>query len=165
MRRLTRLTLAFSKKLENFEAAVGLHFAYYNFVKRHSTCAALRRWRRVLTTDFGPWADLVRRRHEPHQGIARSDSTPARCRIEALSSVPSQRGISGETVWEGVVEVFDLIGHPKARRHMRGHMIQMTPKHPKRHVTVLHIPPVTSPVTGGRAAIVQEFRGNAPAEA
>lgn len=37
MRRLTRLTLAFSKKRENFEAAVGLHFAYYNFVKRHST--------------------------------------------------------------------------------------------------------------------------------
>jgi IS1 family transposase len=37
MRRLTRLTLAFSKKFENFEAAVGLHFAYYNFVKRHIT--------------------------------------------------------------------------------------------------------------------------------
>ena len=37
MRRLTRLTLAFSKKRENFDAAVGLHFAYYNFVKRHST--------------------------------------------------------------------------------------------------------------------------------
>jgi IS1 family transposase len=37
MRRLTRLTLAFSKKHENFVAAVGLHFAYYNFVKRHST--------------------------------------------------------------------------------------------------------------------------------
>jgi IS1 family transposase len=37
MRRLTRLTYAFSKKLENFEAAVGLHFAYYNFVRRHGT--------------------------------------------------------------------------------------------------------------------------------
>jgi hypothetical protein len=37
MRRLTRLTLAFSKKLENFEAAVALHFAYYNLVKRHKT--------------------------------------------------------------------------------------------------------------------------------
>jgi IS1 family transposase len=37
MRRLTRLTLAFSKKRENFEAAVGLHFGYYNFVKRHNT--------------------------------------------------------------------------------------------------------------------------------
>lgn len=37
MRRLTRLTHAFSKKLENFEAAVGLHFAYYNFVKTHGS--------------------------------------------------------------------------------------------------------------------------------
>ena len=37
MRRLTRLTLAFSKKRENFDAAVGLHFAYYNFVKYHNT--------------------------------------------------------------------------------------------------------------------------------
>jgi len=35
MRRLTRLTYAFSKKRENFEAATALHFAYYNFVKRH----------------------------------------------------------------------------------------------------------------------------------
>jgi IS1 family transposase len=34
-RRLTRLTNAFSKKLENFEAAVALNFAYYNFCKMH----------------------------------------------------------------------------------------------------------------------------------
>jgi hypothetical protein len=34
-RRLTRLTNAFSKKLENFKAAVALNFAYYNFVKTH----------------------------------------------------------------------------------------------------------------------------------
>jgi IS1 family transposase len=34
-RRLTRLTNAFSKRLENFEAAVSLNFAYYNFVKIH----------------------------------------------------------------------------------------------------------------------------------
>lgn len=36
-RRLTRLTNAFSKKLDNFKAAVGLHFAYYDFVKVHSS--------------------------------------------------------------------------------------------------------------------------------
>ncbi len=36
-RRLTRLTNAFSKKLENFKAAIGLHFAYYNFVKIHGS--------------------------------------------------------------------------------------------------------------------------------
>lgn len=34
-RRLTRLTNAFSKKLENFEAAVALNFCYYNFCKIH----------------------------------------------------------------------------------------------------------------------------------
>ena len=37
VRRLTRLTNAFSKKLDNFKAAVSLHFAYYNYVKVHSS--------------------------------------------------------------------------------------------------------------------------------
>jgi hypothetical protein len=37
MRCLTRLTNAFSKKFENFQAAVSLHFAYYNFVRIHKT--------------------------------------------------------------------------------------------------------------------------------
>lgn len=36
-RRLSRLTNAFSKKFENFEAAVALNFAYYNLVKTHGT--------------------------------------------------------------------------------------------------------------------------------
>lgn len=36
-RRLSRLTNAFSKKIENFRAAVALHYAYYNFVKIHKT--------------------------------------------------------------------------------------------------------------------------------
>lgn len=35
--RLSRLTNAFSKKLENFEAAIALHYAYYNFVKIHGS--------------------------------------------------------------------------------------------------------------------------------
>jgi hypothetical protein len=34
-RRLTHLTNAFSKKFENFQAAVALNFAYYNFCKVH----------------------------------------------------------------------------------------------------------------------------------
>lgn len=36
-RRLSRLTNAFSKKIENFRAAVALHYGYYNFVKFHKT--------------------------------------------------------------------------------------------------------------------------------
>ena len=37
MRRFTRLTNAYSKKIENHCHAVALHFMYYNFVKIHST--------------------------------------------------------------------------------------------------------------------------------
>lgn len=37
MRRFTRLTNAFSKKLENHTAAVSLYFMYYNFVRIHQT--------------------------------------------------------------------------------------------------------------------------------
>jgi IS1 family transposase len=36
-RRFTRLTNAFSKKLENMKAALSLHFAWYNFCRIHST--------------------------------------------------------------------------------------------------------------------------------
>lgn len=35
MRRFTRLTSAFSKKVENHAYAVALHFMYYNFVRLH----------------------------------------------------------------------------------------------------------------------------------
>lgn len=59
MRRLTRLTLAFSKKLENFEAAVGLHFAYYNFVKRHNTLRCTPAMAAGVERDFWSVADLV----------------------------------------------------------------------------------------------------------
>jgi len=59
MRRLTRLTLAFSKKLENFEAAVGLHFAYYNFVKRHNSLRCTPAMAAGVERDFWSVADLV----------------------------------------------------------------------------------------------------------
>jgi len=39
MRRFTRLTNAFSKKLENHELAIALYFMHYNFVRPHKTLA------------------------------------------------------------------------------------------------------------------------------
>jgi IS1 family transposase len=59
MRRLTRLTHAFSKKLENFEAAVGLHFAYYNFVRRHNTLRCTPCMAAGVTSEFWTVEDLV----------------------------------------------------------------------------------------------------------
>jgi hypothetical protein len=37
LRRFTRLTNAFSKKVQNLEAAVALHFMFYNFARIHQT--------------------------------------------------------------------------------------------------------------------------------
>jgi transposase InsO family protein len=39
LRRFTRLTNAFSKKLENHACAISLHFMYYNFVRPHQSLA------------------------------------------------------------------------------------------------------------------------------
>jgi hypothetical protein len=73
-------------------------------------------------------------------------------------SVPVKETFQGQTVWDGVVEVFNLKGHPKAKKAYAWAHDTDDPAHPKRHVTVLHIHPVTSPELAVRAAIVQEFK-------
>ena len=59
MRRLTRLTNAFSKKLENFKAATALHFAYYNFVKIHSSLRVTPAMAGGVTNTVWSVADLI----------------------------------------------------------------------------------------------------------
>lgn len=59
IKRLNRLTLAFSKKLENFEAAVALHFAYYNFVRRHNTIRCTPAMAAGVEPSFWTVGDLV----------------------------------------------------------------------------------------------------------
>jgi|SRR5208282_1102773 len=75
-----------------------------------------------------------------------------------VESVPVKEIFQGQTVWEGIVEVFELHGHPKAPRVYAWAHETDGPEKPKKHVTVLHIGPVTSAVEAVRAAIVQEFR-------
>jgi IS1 family transposase len=59
VKRLSRLTLAFSKKLDNFKAAVGLHFAYYNLVRRHATLRCTPAMAAGVEKDFWTVGDLV----------------------------------------------------------------------------------------------------------
>jgi hypothetical protein len=81
-----------------------------------------------------------------------------------IESVPVKETFQGRTVWDGIVEVFELHGHPKAPRvYAWVHDID-DPKQPRRHVTVLHVAPVTSAILAVRAAIVQEFRNAETAE-
>jgi hypothetical protein len=80
-------------------------------------------------------------------------------------SVPVREFWQGETVWDGIVEVFDLHDHPKANTAYAWLHDTGDPNKPIQHVTVLHIPPVVSPITAVRAFIAQEFRNANPAEA
>jgi hypothetical protein len=75
-----------------------------------------------------------------------------------VESVPIKEVYQGKTIWEGVVEVFDITGHPTAPRVYAWAHDTDDPKHPRRHVTVLHIPPVVTPLLAVRAALVQEAR-------
>ena len=58
-RRLTRLTNAFSKKVENFTAAMGLHFGYYNLVKIHRTLRCTPAMAAGVVGQLWSTADLV----------------------------------------------------------------------------------------------------------
>src|SRR6266568_6921389 len=59
MRRLTRLTHAFSKKIEHFEAAVALHFAYYNLVRTHGSLKMTPAMFAGIEKDFWTVGDLI----------------------------------------------------------------------------------------------------------
>jgi hypothetical protein len=75
-----------------------------------------------------------------------------------VESVPITETWQGKTIWDGVVEVFDLHGHPGTNRVYAWAHETDDPTNPIRHVTVLHIPPVVSPITAVRAAIMQEIQ-------
>lgn len=60
MRRFTRLTNAFSKKVENHEAAVALFFMHYNFARRHMTIRMSPAMKAGVTDRLWTMADIVR---------------------------------------------------------------------------------------------------------
>lgn len=79
------------------------------------------------------------------------------CKASLAQSVPVSEAFEGRAVWEGVVHVFDLTGHPKATRaYAWSSPIEGSDK--RRFFAVLHQGPVTSPVEAVRAAIVAEHK-------
>jgi hypothetical protein len=83
-----------------------------------------------------------------------------------VESVPVKEQFQGETVWDGIVEVFHVEGHPKTDKAYAWWHDTGDPGKPLL-VTVMHIHPALSPAAAVRAFIVQQFRSlNAnPAEA
>jgi hypothetical protein len=75
-----------------------------------------------------------------------------------VESVPVKETFKGQTVWEGIVEVFDLAGHATAHRVYAWAHETDDPDKPVRHVTVLHLHPIKSAQDAVRVAIMQETR-------
>ena len=59
MRRFTRLTNAFSKKVENHAAAIALHTMYYNFVRIHQTLKVTPAMAAGVTDKLWEVSDIV----------------------------------------------------------------------------------------------------------
>ena len=59
MRRFTRLTNAFSKKIENHAHAVALHFVYYNFCRIHSKLRMTPAMAAGISTRLWEVSDIV----------------------------------------------------------------------------------------------------------
>jgi hypothetical protein len=99
-----------------------------------------------MTGNDGSWVDTEVAIERMHGGATRfSQSAPVRETFE------------GKPVWEGVVHVFDLTGHPTATRaYAWSSPIEGSTK--RRFFAVLHQPPVDSPQAAVRAAIVAEHR-------
>jgi|ERR1035441_602894 hypothetical protein len=80
------------------------------------------------------------------------------CKSSWVESVLVTETFHGQTVWKGVVEVFDLRGHPKAKRLYGWHHREGKDGQGERFVTVLELPPVTSPETAVKVAVAGEIR-------
>jgi hypothetical protein len=79
------------------------------------------------------------------------------CKASLSQSVPVVEKHEGKTVWEGVVHVFDLAGHPQAERaYAWSSPVEGSDK--RRFFAVLHMGPIQSPRDAVRAAIVAEHR-------
>ena len=77
---------------------------------------------------------------------------------EHVGSVPVKEIFQGTTVWNGVVEIFDLKHHPTAFRVYAWAHDTDDRANPRRHVTVLQTNPIKSARDAVRAAITQEFK-------
>jgi hypothetical protein len=78
-------------------------------------------------------------------------------RASLVQSVPVRETFAHQIVWEGVVHVFDLEGHPTAKRaYAWSSPIEGSDK--RRFFAVLQIGPIKTPADAVRAAIVAESR-------
>ena len=70
-RRFTRLTNAFSKRIENHEHAIALHYFHYNFIRRHKTLGSTPAVAAGVTNREWTVADLVALLEDEERKVAK----------------------------------------------------------------------------------------------
>ena len=80
------------------------------------------------------------------------------CGATWRKTVPVHEVFNGKTIWQGEVEVFDLAGHPKAKRAYGWSHPEGDDNKGERFVAVLEIPPVDSPQTAVKISIVADLK-------
>jgi len=80
------------------------------------------------------------------------------CKAVWIESVPVKETFHDQTVWEGVVQVFDLKDHSTAKRCYAWSYVTDEKSGKRKFFAVLHQGPVDSPLNAVRAAIVAEHR-------
>ncbi len=79
------------------------------------------------------------------------------CKANFIETVVVTETFQGQAVWQGIVHVFEIEGHPTATRcYAWSSPIEESIK--RKFFAVLHVPPVISAKDAVRAAIVQEHR-------
>ena len=70
-----------------------------------------------------------------------------------IESVPVHEIFHGKTLWQGDVEVFDLTGHPKAKR-----CYGWSYDEPEQFITILELPPVTDAQSAVKVGVSYQIK-------
>jgi len=80
-----------------------------------------------------------------------------KCAAVHRESVPVHEMFQGKTVWKGDVEVFDLVGHQKAKR-----CYGWTYGEPEEFTTILELPPVNSAQSAVKVGVAYQIKKAKP---
>ena len=139
MRRLARLTLAFSKKRENVDAAVACTSGSTTSLRSAIRSVAHPHRRRESPTRSGALESCWRRSHEARRTLKQVIQELHGAEATHRESVPVKAPWRGQTVWKADVEVFTLHGHPKTDTAYAWSHDTDDPDIPKQRVPVLHL--------------------------
>ena len=111
-----------------------------------------------MSRAFGPWANLSnavasKEYIERLQMVIHQLHGSASKHIE---SIPVLETFKGETVWNGVVEVFELRNHSKAKR-----CYAWTYGEPEEFITILELPPVDSAQSAVKVGVAYQIKKGA----